>query len=143
MPRGYFSNNGYFTNSSNNSSNSSNSNSSSNNNSINRTRKAKKTVRWNNNKKKVHNINLNYTENNHSNARKSIKRRGVPNDSNLTDEELNIVKQVLKKNSNMTHEERKRLRKIIVNYLKNHSRKYSKYHLEEFEKDFLKFEAMR
>lgn len=141
MPHGYCNNNGYFTNSSSNSNNSSNSSNNSNNN--NKTRKVKKTVRWNNNKKKVHNINVNYTENNHRNARKSIKRRGVPNDSNLTDEELNMVKQVLKKNSNMTHEERKRLRKIIINYLKNHSRKYSKYHLEEFEKEFLRFEAMR
>jgi hypothetical protein len=137
MPRGYFSSNGYFTNSN------SSSNSNSNNKSTNSTRKVKKTVRWNNNSKKVHTINLNYSENNHRNARKSIKRKGVPNDSNLSNEDLRIVKQVLKKNSNMTSEERKRLRKKIVDYLKTHSRKYNKHHLEEFEKNYLKFEAMR
>ena len=43
----------------------------------------------------------------------------------------------------MTSEEKKRLRKKIVDYLKNHSRKYNKHHLEEFEKNYLKFEAMR
>lgn len=98
-------------------------------------KKKNKSVTWKNNNK-VHHIN-----NNNNNHRKSIKVS--KNYSNLTNEEKHIVKNMLSKNSNLTREEMKKLRKFIVDHLKTKSEKHGQYHLEPYEKNYLKFEATR
>lgn len=108
----------------------------------NSTKKDKKRVQWKNYNNLYYNINAEYPEE-YKEARKSIKKRGVPNNSNLTSEELKIVKKVLKKNTKYTAHQAKLLRKAMIDFLKEKKKKYDLQHLEEFEKDFLEFEAMR
>lgn len=106
-----------------------------------KTLKRNRKVSWKN-KNNVRNINYNYPEERRE-SRKSIKNKGFPNNTNLSDEDLKIVNKVLKRNSKFTPKERSKLRKEVVKFLKEKSKKYDLHHLEEFEKDFLEFEAMR